>query len=56
MILYSFYQTKENTKKVYHNTKWIYSEISQTSILYWLIINLSDKTYWKRSEKYSFDT
>ena len=63
-IIYSLYQAKDITKKVYNNminsiklqnrmdTIFINSKSSKTSDLNRLLLNLSEKIYLKRSDKY----
>ena len=64
-IVYSLYQSKEITKKVYNNIiQWIQllkmdtifmkSENSETSEPHVLIFKLSDKLDWRRGEKTLF--
>ena len=64
-IIYSLYQAKEVTKKVYNNimnsiklssrvdTIFMNSENSKTSDLHRLLLNLTDKINLKRSDKYA---
>ena len=63
-IIYSLYLAKEITKKVYDNimksmklqnkmnTIFMNSENSKTSHSYRLLLNLSDKIYLKKNNKY----
>ena len=49
-IIYSLYQAKEITKKVYN--KIMNSENSETSDPHKLLLNISDEIKLKRSDKY----